>query len=210
MDIVLNEKEVRIIGSLIEKEMTTPEYYPLSLNALTNACNQKSNRNPVVSYDESTVEIGVKGLEEKGLVRKVYAGSRVTKYIHLLLDMFDLSRQEISILCEMLLRGPQTTGELRTRADRMSKIESLEEAEKTVQALIEHQPSLAIKLPRERGRKESRYMHLLSGMPLEKASIEAASETSEERTLRLEDEVTKLRAELEDLRQSFEKFRSQF
>jgi len=210
MDIVLNEKEVRIIGSLIEKEMTTPEYYPLSLNALTNACNQKSNRNPIVSYDESTVENGLKRLEEKDLVREVHAGSRVPKYIHSLLDMFDLSRQEISILCEIMLRGPQTAGELRSRADRMSKIENIEEAEKTVQALIEHKPPLAIKLPRETGRKESRYMHLFSGMPLEKAEVEATTETSEERTLRLEEEVTKLRAELDELKQAFEKFRSQF
>ena len=210
MDIVLNEKEVRILGALIEKEMTTPEYYPLSLNALTNACNQKSNRNPVVVYDESAVEDALKSLFEKKLAREVHAGSRVAKYIHSLLDIFDLSRQEISILCEMMLRGPQTAGELRTRADRMSKIENLEEADKTVQALIEHQPPLAIKLPRETGRKESRYMHLLSGMPLKKVETEEPTETSEERILRLEDEVTKLRNELEEIKQAFEKFRSEF
>lgn len=210
MDLVLNEDEVRIIGSLIEKELTTPEYYPLSLNALTNACNQKSNRNPVVSYDEPTVESGLKSLAEKGLVKEVHAGSRVTKYTHSLLDLFDLSSQEISILCEMMLRGPQTAGELRTRADRMAKFENLEEAEKILLSLIEHAPPLIIKLPRETGRKESRYMHLLSGMPLEKSGVEAAAETSEEKILRLEEEVTQLRAELEELKQTFEKFRSQF
>lgn len=210
MDIVLNENEVRIIGSLIEKEMTTPEYYPLSLNALTNACNQKSNRNPVVAYDESFVESGLKSLTEKKLVKEVHAGSRVAKYMHSLLDFFDLSRQEISILCEMMLRGPQTAGELRTRADRMAKVESLEEAEKTLLSLMEHEPPLVIKLPRQAGRKESRYVHLLSGMPLEKPGVEATAETLEEKILRLEEEVSKLRAELDKLKQTFEKFRSQF
>ncbi|OGW25679.1 MAG: hypothetical protein A2X59_02925 [Nitrospirae bacterium GWC2_42_7] len=210
MDIVLNETEIRIIGALIEKELTTPEYYPLSLNALTNACNQKSNRNPVVSYDESSVENGLKSLAEKGLVKEMHAGSRVTKYIHSLLDLYDLSGQETAILCEMMLRGPQTAGELRSRADRMAKIENLEEAEKTLQSLMEHEPPLVIKLPRQTGRKESRYMHLLSDMPLERSAVEAPAEISNETILRLEEEMTKLRAELDELKQAFEKFSAQF
>ena len=127
MDIILDDAEVRILGCLVEKELTTPEYYPLSLNSLTNACNQKSNRCPVVSLDEADVSKGLEGLQEKGLARKTLtAGSRVTKYLHTILDRFDLSKQEIAILCELMLRGPQTMGELRTHAERMSPFEGLE------------------------------------------------------------------------------------
>ena len=164
MDIVLDETEVRILGCLIEKEMTTPEYYPLSLNSLTNACNQKSNRNPITSYEETSVLGGLDSLQEKGLARKTHtAGSRVPKYLHSLLDKFDLSRQEMAILCELLLRGPQTVGELRTHAERMSPFEGLEEVEKNLQGLLDYDTALAVKLPRETGRKECRYMHLFAG-----------------------------------------------
>jgi uncharacterized protein len=210
MDIVLDDAEVRILGCLIEKEMTTPEYYPLSLNALTNACNQKSNRCPVVSYDETSVGQKLEDLQKKGLVMKTQVpGSRVTKYIHEVLDRFDLSRQEIALLCELMLRGPQTAGELRSHSERMSPFESLEEVERTMQGLIEHHPPLAIKLAKEAGRKEARFMHLLSGAeaPSEPA---ATGEAGDKRMTRIEDEIAKLRDELEELRRAFTEFKSQF
>ena len=212
MDIVLDETEVRILGCLIEKEMTTPEYYPLSLNSLTNACNQKSNRNPMTSYDETVVSDGLDRLLEKGLARKSYtAGSRVPKYLHTVLDKFDLSGQETAILCELMLRGPQTLGELRTRADRMSSFGSLEEVEKKLEGLLEHNPALALKLPRETGRKECRYMHLFSGSSIEVFSAGSATrETPQERITRLEEETARLKGELDELKQAFAEFKSQF
>ena len=216
MDIVLNDTEVRVLGCLIEKELTTPEYYPLSLNSLTNACNQKSNRNPVVTFDEADVRQALDSLQEKGLTRKTLtAGSRVTKYLHTILDRFDLSRQEIAILCELLLRGPQTLGELRTHAERISPFEGLEEVEKKLQALMDYDPALVIKLPREAGRKERRHMHLFSGMPshdLSEVPTEQATPqlTVQERLSRLEEENSRLRSDLGELKQAFAEFKSQF
>ena len=215
MDIILNDSEVRILASLIEKEMTTPEYYPLSLNSLTNACNQKSNRNPVVSYDETAVARGLGSLQEKGLVRKTLtAGSRVTKYLHSILDRFDLSRQEMAILCEIMLRGPQTVGEVRSHTDRMSIFKSLEEVESTLQGLTEHDPPLTVKMPREPGRKECRYMHLFLGDvdPLHNFSAELAvvHVSSEEKIRKLEEEIARMQGELEELKQAFSEFKSQF
>jgi uncharacterized protein YceH (UPF0502 family) len=210
MDIVLDDAEVRTLGCLIEKEMTTPEYYPLSLNALTNACNQKSNRCPVVSYDETSVGQKLESLQQKGLVMKTHMpGSRVPKYLHEVLDRFDLSRQEIALLCELMLRGPQTAGELRSHAERMSAFESVEEVEGTVQGLIEHYPPLAIKLAKEAGRKESRFMHLFSGADIP-SELTATEATGNERMTRIEEEIAKLRDELEELRQAFAEFKSQF
>ena len=209
MDIILNETEVRILGCLIEKEMTTPEYYPLSLNSLTNACNQKSNRNPTTSYEEGVLSQGLDRLQEKGLARKSYtAGSRVPKYLHTLLDKFDLSGQEIAVLCELMLRGPQTPGDLRTHAERMSPFGSLEEVEKTLQGLLDHTPALALKLPRESGRKECRYMHLFSGDLIKEETVPDMS--AEERISRLEEETARLRSELEELKLALAEFKSQF
>jgi hypothetical protein len=216
MDIVLDDAEVRILGCLIEKELTTPEYYPLSLNSLTNACNQKSNRSPIVFFDEADVAQGLESLQTKGLARKTLtAGSRVTKHLHTILDRFDLSKQEICILCELMLRGPQTIGEIRTHAERMSPFESLEEVERNLQALMDYDPALVIKLPREVGRKECRHMHLFSGRPshdLSAVSTEPAAPqvTVQERISRLEEENTRIRSELEELKQSFAEFKSQF
>lgn len=213
MDIILDDTEIRILGCLIEKELTTPDYYPLSLNSLTNACNQKSNRNPIVFFDEADVAQGLEGLQAKGLARKTLtAGSRVTKHRHTILDRFDLSRQEIGILCELMLRGPQTMGELRTHAERMSPFESMEEVEKNLQALMDYDPALAIKLPREIGRKECRHMHLLSGRSSHDLSAEPAAPqvTVQERISRLEEEASRLRSELEELKQTFAEFKSQF
>jgi uncharacterized protein YceH (UPF0502 family) len=219
MDIVLTGVEARILGCLIEKEMTTPEYYPLTLNALTNACNQKSNRNPLVSYDEATVEQGLDSLRKKGLViSTMAAGSRVKKYLHTLLDRFDFSNQEKAILCEFLVRGPQTVGEIRSRAERMAGFENLEEVERILQGLMDQEQPLIRKLPREIGRKESRYMHLLSNEPGEGNDIsdmttERAAQrfyADHERIGKLEEELKQLRDELEELKKAFTEFRSQF
>lgn len=218
MDIALDDVEVRILGCLMEKELTTPENYPLSLNALTNACNQKSNRYPVVSLDEPAVAQGLERLQKKGFARKTHSGGgRVPKFLHALLDRFDLSRQEMAVLCELLLRGPQTVGELRTRGERMAGFENLGETEKSVQVLLEHSPPLAIRLSREPGRKECRYMHLFFGeIRTEKAGHELpgrepAPETGmHEKITGLEEEVERLSRELEELKQAFLLFKSQF
>jgi uncharacterized protein YceH (UPF0502 family) len=195
--------------------MTTPEYYPLSLNSLTNACNQKSNRNPIVSYDEDTVARGLGKLQEKGLVRKTLtSGSRVNKFLHAVLDQFDLSRQEMAIICELMLRGPQTVGEVRSHTERMATFESLEEVESTLQGLAQHDPPFTLKIPRESGRKECRYMHLFSGgletltdFAEEPAAIQVSSE---EKIRKFEEEIAMMRSELEELKRAFSEFKSQF
>jgi uncharacterized protein YceH (UPF0502 family) len=220
MDTILSDIEVRILGSLIEKGFTTPEYYPLTLNSLTNACNQKSNRNPVVLYEETTVVRGLDGLREKKLAVMIQmAGSRVPKYQHLFGESLNLEKQEVAVLCELMLRGPQTTGEIRNRADRMYNFKDLEEVEEILQGLMEREESMVTKLPRQFGRKERRYMHLLSGMPeikeeeearhhVEAAVIQVQAEN--ERIAKLEEEMGMLRKELDDLKQRFVNFKSQF
>ncbi len=211
MDTLFNDIEIRILGCLVEKEMTTPEYYPLTLNSLISACNQKSNRNPVVSYDEATVEEGVEGLRAKGFVsRTMMPGSRTAKYLHALPDRFDLSREETAVLCELMLRGPQTLGEIRSRAERMTALGSLEDVEGIIQGLMEHDPVLVTKLPRETGRKESRYAHLLAGEVSLTSESAAGQGGSADRLSLLEEEVTRLRQELVELRQAFEGFKTQF
>ncbi len=218
MDIVLDSIEVRILGCLIEKEITTPEYYPLSLNALTNACNQKSNRRPVLFVDESAVLKGLDGLRQNGLARETHApGSRVTKYLHELLSLFDLSRQETAIWCELMLRGPQTPGELRSNAGRMAPFGDAGEIEETLRGMMEHDPPLVTRLPREPGRKESRYTHLFSPQTVEEKTVPdlyagpaGLGATTNEAIARLEDEIAQIRRELEELRQAFAQFKSQF
>ncbi len=211
MDFVLDDIELRVLGCLIEKEMTTPEYYPLSLNSLTHACNQRSNRNPVVSIDEPTVLKGLEGLRQKGLARETHSsGSRVTKYLHELLSRFDLSRPEVAVVCELMLRGPQTIGELRSNAGRMSPFGNLGEVEETLRVLMEHEPPLAVRLPREPGRKEPRYMHLFAGDQAEVQSAQpqaafapSVSPPPSDAVSRLEAEVAELRRELEELKKAF-------
>lgn len=218
MDIILDDREIRILGCLIEKELTTPEYYPLSLNSLTNACNQKSNRNPVVAYDETVVEQGLDSLQSKSLARKTLtAGSRVDKYLHTILDRFDLSKPEMAVLCELMLRGPQTAGELRSRAERMSSFESLDKVEETLQGLMEHDPALVLHLPKEAGRKERRFMHLLSGSRSysaadadQPAAPSASVIKTDERLRIMEEEIERLRNEVDELKLAFAEFRSQF
>jgi uncharacterized protein len=209
MDLILDADEVRVLGSLVEKEITTPEYYPLSLNALLNACNQKSNRDPVVHFDEDTIERVIYILREKGLLLNITgAGSRVTKYGHRLAEKLNLGRREIAILCELMLRGPQTVGELRGRAERMHRFDDVAE----VESVLDHMPELVTKLARRPGEKESRYAHLLSGEPQSFSSPDEVdvAPARTDRLSALESEVAQLRGELEDLKRQFAGFQKQF
>ena len=208
MDLLLHPVEVRVLGALLEKEITTPEYYPLSLNALVNACNQKSNRDPAVNFDEATVEQALHSLRDKGLLLSITgAGSRVKKYSHRISEKLNLGRPELAILCELMLRGPQTLGELRTRAERMHAFDDLEQ----VQSVIDRLPELIIKLERRPGEKESRFAQLLSGPPaVSHTEAETPAPQRHDRMATLETEVTQLRQELEDLKQQFAGFRKQF
>ena len=199
MDHSLNDIEVRVLGALIEKEITTPDYYPLSLNALVAACNQSSNRNPVVHFDQDTVARAADTLREKKLVHLVDRGeSRVTKYRHVLYEAMKLGRPAIAVLCVMMLRGPQTVGEIRTRSNRLYDFSSLEEVEITLNSLMSGEPPIIVRLPRQTGQKEVRYAHLLSG---EVRLIEPETEP---------DRIGKLEKEVDDLKKQFEEFRKQF
>jgi uncharacterized protein YceH (UPF0502 family) len=212
MDPLLHPVEIRVLGALLEKEITTPEYYPLSLNALVNACNQKSNRDPAVNFDESTVEQALHSLRDKGLLLSITgAGSRVQKYAHRISEKLNLGRPELAILCELMLRGPQTLGELRTRAERMHAFDDLQQ----VQSVIDRLPELITKLERRPGEKESRFAHLLSGPPavpdnVSQIDAELPTPPRHDRIATLETEVAQLRQELEDLKQQFAVFRKQF
>ncbi|HEV8042964.1 MAG TPA: YceH family protein [Bryobacteraceae bacterium] len=208
MDLLLHPVEVRVLGSLLEKEITTPEYYPLSLNALVNACNQKSNRDPTVNFDEETVQQALHSLRDKGLLLAITgAGSRVQKYAHRISERLNLGRRELAVLCELMLRGPQTLGELRTRAERMHPFDDLEQ----VQSVIDRLPELMTKLDRRPGEKESRFAHLLSGPPaVSQNEPEPPAPPRHDRMAALEAEIAQLRHELEDLKQQFAGFRKQF
>jgi len=208
MDLLLHPIEVRVLGSLLEKEITTPEYYPMSLNALVNACNQKSNRDPIVNFDQETVEHALQTLRDKGLLLSISgAGSRVPKYGHRISEKLNLGRREMAILCELMVRGPQTPGELRTHTERMHQFDDLAELE----AVIERLPELIVRLPRRPGEKESRYAHLLSGAPaVAEAEEEAPMTPRADRIGALDAEVARLRGELDDLKQQFAVFRKQF
>src|SRR6202167_5422703 len=160
----LTEIEARILGAVLEKEITTPEYYPLSLNALVNACNQKSNRDPEMHLDDDAVSDALRVLDKEGLAgRADTTDSRVTKYEHRLQEAFNLDRRETAVLCELLLRGPQTPGELRSRAERMHHFDDLSQVQSTLHLLMKREPALVTMLPRQPGMKEVRYAHLLSG-----------------------------------------------
>src|SRR5262252_3014901 len=160
----LNHIEVRVLGSLIEKDITTPDYFPLSLNALVNACNQKNNREPVMTVNEESVRQALSSLQEKRMAGPAGgADSRVTKYEHRLQEVFNFDRREIAVICVLLLRGPQTPGELRGRGERMYHFEALEDVESTLDRLMDREPPLVAALARQPGTKESRYMHLFSG-----------------------------------------------
>ncbi len=212
MDLTLDAEEVRILGSLLEKEITTPEYYPLSLNALLNACNQKSNRDPVVHWDEDMLDRALYTLREKGLLASITgAGSRVPKYGHRISEKLNLGRRELAILCELMLRGPQTLGELRTRAERMHPFGDLAE----VESVLDHMPELVTKRPRRPGEKEARFAHLLSGQPPNSPAaplpdLVSPGPSPSNRLSALETEVAELRRELDDLKQQFAGFQKQF
>jgi len=213
MDTLLNDVEARVLGSLMEKSMTTPEYYPLSLNSLTNACNQKSNRDPVVSFDEPTVVRALDSLREKQIV-VLSASSRVPKYAEIFSETRKLVNREAVLIMVLLLRGPQTLGELRGRTERVYKFADLAEVESTLDDLIES--GYVTKLAKTAGRKESRYAHLLAGeveleaeFPRpEKAAIIVRAEN--ERISALEEELQKLREDLTALQSDFSKFKKEF
>ena len=212
----LTAVEVRILGSLIEKEVTTPDNYPLSLSALTTACNQTSNRDPVMRLDDDAVTIAVVALRRRGLLRAIQpAGSRVTKYQHLLAEALDLDARELAILDVLMLRGPQTVGELHARTSRLAEFADLAAVEGTIERLIARQPEpLAARLARRPGQKEVRYAHLLSGEPVVPDAPDPGDAAPhgagrEDRVAALERTVEELRAELASLRGQFEEFRAQ-
>lgn len=220
MPLLLTEIEARVLGALVEKDITTPDYYPLSLNALVNACNQKNNRDPVMTLDESTVRDALASLQEKRLAGPASgADSRVAKFEHRLQEVFNFDRREVAVVCVLLLRGAQTPGELRGRTDRMHHFEALEDVVATLDRLAQREPPLACMLPRQPGMKESRYMHLFSGEPSADMALtlspaqdmpadSAAGDT--DRLTRLEDEVASLRRELAGVQQQLATFRKQF
>jgi uncharacterized protein len=217
MDLRLTENEVRVLGSLIEKDITTPEYYPLSLNALVNACNQKSNRDPVMQLDEDAVRAALEGLQQQRMAGPARgADSRVTKYEQRLQEVFNFTRQEIAVLCVLLLRGPQTPGELRGRAERLHRFETLDDVQSALQKLMQRDPPLAKVLPRQPGTKESRYVHLFSGDVVgvdapARAAIDAEPDSADaDRIIRLEEEVAELRRDLAEVKDQVERFRRQF
>lgn len=212
MDIVLEDTEVRVLGSLMEKELATPDYYPLSLNALTNACNQKSNRNPVVSYNEETVERTVDDLAQKGIVFKSLVG-RVPKVEESFAREHNLLPRESAVLCVLFLRGPQTPGMIRGRTERLCSFANLEEVYATLSHLEEG--GYVRRLPRLAGHKESRYVHLVSGEPeLTVRGMDVAGDhgtpMDSGRMEAMEQEIETLRKELEDLKSAFQEFKRQF
>ena len=217
---MLNETEVRVLGSLVEKQVTTPEYYPLTLNALTLACNQKNNRHPVSHYDENTVAEAVDSLREKNLVYVFHGStSRVPKYKHVVPEVMHLSPPELAIMCVLMLRGTQTPGELRGNASRLYQFSGLEEIQQTLDALISRDlEPLVVRLPRQSGQKEARFTHLLSGpVDVEALAVEeeAGRSTSRgprqsDRVEKLEGEVAELRVAIQGLQEQFEKFKQQF
>jgi uncharacterized protein YceH (UPF0502 family) len=220
MALQLSEVEARVLGALVEKEGTTPEYYPLSLNALVNACNQKSNRDPVMTLDEDTVRQALRSLTDQALVRSAGGDSRVPKFEHRLSELYNFHRYEIAVLCVLLLRGPQTPGELRTRTERLYAFEDLEAVHSALNHLMRREPPLAKVLPRQPGMKESRYMHLLSGdsdpslhggEEVQSQSLQSPVDNHEsQRIVQLESEVAELRRELRHLREQFAAFQKQF
>lgn len=210
-NIVLSSIEVRVIGALIEKELTTPEYYPLTINSLINACNQKSNRDPVVNYDEKQVEDTLNKLREKQFARRVTGSDiRTAKYRQTFTEELKLTPQEIAVMTVLMLRGPQTPGEIKGRTGRMFNFESLSQVDEVINNLSREERKFVVKLPRQAGMKESRYSHLLSGEPdLSQERVIAEIPVSE-RLEKAEKEIEQLKEEISNLKLQFEKFREQF
>jgi uncharacterized protein YceH (UPF0502 family) len=216
VNIVLNPAEARVLGALVEKDITTPDYYPLSLNALINACNQKNNREPVTNFDEETVRLALRNLSDKRLAGPASgADGRVTKYEHRLQEVFNFTRPETAILCVLLLRGPQTPGELRGRGERMHRFEDLDEVLSGLQQLMRRDPPLAKALGRRPGTKEIRYAHLLSGdveawEPPSETAYSGGVTDDNERVAHLEAQLATLQSEVAELKQQMAEFRKQF
>ncbi len=220
MEFKLSTVEARILGTLIEKQMTTPDYYPLTLNALVNACNQKSNRNPVMSLDENTIIPGLDSLRAQHLVWQVKTqGSRTVKFEHNMKDVFDFSASELAVICLLLLRGPQTSGEIRSRTTRLCEFHGLAAVEHTLEKLAAHEKGpFVVKLPRSPGQKESRYAHLFSDVPQTEPDAPAdpisqaptAQTVDHDRIAILEEQVANLTDTLEALKSEFDNFRKQF
>lgn len=214
---ILDEIEARVVGSLIEKQLTTPEYYPLTLNALVNACNQKNNREPVMSLDESTVTKAIERLRDRNIVYVFYGStSRVPKYKHMMPSVYELEPAEVAVMDVMLLRGPQTLGELRTRTERLYTFSGLGEIQETLDGMIRRGDPLVVKLPVLPGQKEARFMHLVSG-DIDIDAVAAAAATprmssgaANERIEKLEADIEKLQAETAELRGMFDEFKKQF
>jgi len=214
MATILTDIETRVLGSLVEKQVTTPEYYPLTLNALTLACNQKNNRHPVTAYTEAQVSDALESLREKNLAYVFYGStSRVPKYKHVMPEVMHLSHPEMALMCVLMLRGAQTLGELRGNASRLHEFSSLEEVEAVLNGLISRDSDpLVARVPRQTGQKEGRFAHLLSG----EIDVEALAVVETERPARttavekLEQKVDVLAAEVEKLKEQFEQFKKQF
>lgn len=219
MDVVLNEYELRVVGALVEKQIATPDYYPITLNALVNACNQKNHRDPVVGYDEATVVRALDGLRDKKLAYTFHGSdSRVPKYGHLFGKAYELNEGETAVMTVLVLRGPQTPGELRSRTAHLHNFENLPEVETTLQNLSLRADPLVVKLPRQSGSRESRFAHLLAGdINIEELAAAERSEApasssrgSNDRVARLEEQIATLQQELTELKQQFAEFKKQF
>ncbi len=218
MEIRLHETEVRVLGALVEKELTIPEYYPLTLNSLTAACNQKSNRDPVMTLSDRDVESAIENLRSNQLMwRRNIAGSRVPKYEHNVYALWHLDQQQTAVLCVLMLRGAQTVGEIRGRTGRMYEFRDLDEVDATVANLMNHEKGpFVVELPRQPGRKENRFMHLLAGEP----SVETVTDdrepapimvnTGNDRIAALEEQVAQIQGEVNELRQQFVAFKKAF
>ena len=216
-NVVLTDNEARVLGSLVEKDITTPDYYPLTLNALVNACNQKSNRDPVMSLNDELARQALYSLNQKGLAGTAStADSRVPKYEHRMQEAFNFTRPETAVMCVLILRGPQTPGELRGRSERMHRFEDLTDVQSTLQKLMTRDEPLVKVLPRQPGTKEARYAHLLSGVKAEwdapppPVDLHAEPRTDEERVLRLEESVEALKKDVAELKEELAGFRKQF
>lgn len=216
MSATLTETEVRVLGCLVEKQLTTPEYYPLTLNALTAACNQKSNRDPVMSLSETEIMAAVDRLRDENLVYLFYgSGSRTVKYKHMLPSVYELDPQGTAVLAVLMLRGPQTIGEIRERTGRLHEFSDLNEVQITLDDLARRDEPLIVKLERQPGQKEARFAHLLSG-EVDVAAFAVAHERpssgagSNDRIEKLENEVERLSNELIEFRATFDEFRKQF
>jgi len=212
--IELNEVEARVLGSLVEKQLTTPEYYPMTLNSLTAACNQKTSREPVVSYDEATVQQALDSLHDKYLVYLFHGSTaRTVKYKHMLPSVYELEPSETAAICVLLLRGAQTLGEIHTRTARLYDFKDLSDVQESLDSLMRRDEPMIVRLERQPGQKEARFAHLLSGAVAVEATVSSrpgSSAQKDERIEKLEEEVTALRAEVSTLKETFEEFKKQF